>query len=449
MHRRRVCGIAGRVLLGLLLVWLAALQSARGQGVQHMLRIGLQTQESEVRLSAPQPVCVQTYCTPLLNVPADYVFVCRPTATGIGVYDTSGRLLTQADGRLQIVPNFPPPPEMDEAQYTNTPAIPLVRLLAPAQHAEGKCDRLYRGSLELDPCAGKLTVVNVVDVESYLLGVVPSEMCHTYPLEALKAQAVAARTYALKNVGRFAAQGFDLTDTASSQVYGGYCCEKPRSTRAVLDTLGVVLTSDSELIDAVYSSTCGGFTESATEAWGRPVSYLRGVADFEPEPTEPLTHPDTEAAWADYFKTVRPLHCLQPKYAHAAAFRWVKVLTRRELEDGLPPELHVGVVRRIMPLHRGYSGRITAVRLVGSQRSVDIEKELPICKAFGQLRSSAFSVDTYRDDSGAPVVFIFWGAGWGHGLGMCQVGALGLAEEGWTYDKILSFYYAGVTLEKR
>ncbi len=145
---------------------------------------------------------------------------------------------------------------------------------------------------------------------------------------------------------------------------------------------------------------------------------------------------------------MRPLHCLQPKYPHVAAFRWVKVMTRRELEEGLPAELRVGEVRRIVPLHRGFSGRITSLRLVGSQRSATIEKELPICKAFGQLRSSAFSVETYRDDRDMPVVFVFWGAGWGHGLGMCQVGAVGLADEGWSYDRILSYYYTGVTLER-
>ncbi len=443
MKWQRVYVIVGRMLVGLFLVWLAASQSARGQETQHMLHIGLQTMMSEVRLSAPQPMCVQTSCAPLLNVPAEAVLVCRPIPNGIAVYDSSGRLLTQAMGHIQLTPNVSCPPG------TAPTAIPLIRLLGPALHAEGKSDRLYRGSLELIHFGGGLTVVNVVELEDYLLGVVPSEMCAWYPLDALKAQAIAARTYALKNIGRFSAQGFDLTDTASSQVYSGYCSEDPRSTRAVVETTGMVLTYNDDLIDAVYSSTCGGYTENASEAWGHAVPYLRGIADFDQECNPTLCHPETEEAWADYFKTARPLHCLQPKYAHVASFRWVKVLTRRELEDGLPAELRVGVVRRIVPLHRGYSGRITSLRLEGSTHSVLIEKELPICKAFGQLRSSAFSVETYRDDHGTPVVFVFWGAGWGHGLGMCQVGAVGLADEGWSYDRILSFYYNGIALERR
>ena len=180
-----------------------------------------------------------------------------------------------------------------------------MRLLAPAQHADGKSDRLYRGYLELIPASGGLTVVNVVELECYLLGVVPSEMCAWYPLDALKAQAIAARTYALKNIGRFSSQGFDLTDTASSQVYGGYCSEDPHSTRAVEETTGIVLTYNGDLIDAVYSSTCGGFTECASEAWGHAVPYLRGIADFDRECNATLTHPETEDAWTDYFKTVR------------------------------------------------------------------------------------------------------------------------------------------------
>ncbi len=122
---------------------------------------------------------------------------------------------------------------------------------------------------------------------------------------------------------------------------------------------------------------------------------------------------------------------------------------RPRAEAGLPADCQVGTVRNIVPLHRGQSGRITSLRLEGADRSVTINKELTIRKAFGNLRSSAFTVDVYRDDNGVPVVFAFWGAGWGHGLGMCQVGAVGLADQGWSYEKILTNYYHGATLEKR
>ncbi len=440
MKWRAACSRYGRVLAGLLLLGLLTLQGARSQYALHIMRIGLQTMQSEVRLSAPQPVWLQTATTKLYNVPAEYVLVFRPLPNGIAVYDAWGRLMTRVNGRVQVVSQVP-----EQAGLS----VPLIRLLGPAIHSEGKSNLLYRGNMELIPSDGELTVVNEVELESYLLGVVSSEMCPWYPLEALKAQAVAARTYALKNIGRFESQGFDLTDTASSQVYGGYCAEDPRSTLAVNETAGIVLTYNGDLIDAVYSSTCGGFTESAEEAWGHAVPYLVSVDDFDAASNPALTHPTSEAEWSGYFKSIRALHCLQPKYARVSAFRWSKLLTRKELEAGLPADLQVGRVERIVPLHRGLSGRITSLRLVGTARSVVIDKELPICKAFGNLQSSAFTVDTYRDDHGVPVVFAFWGAGWGHGLGMCQVGAVGMADEGCTYDKILYFYYHGVCLDRR
>jgi SpoIID/LytB domain protein len=293
--------------------------------------------------------------------------------------------------------------------------------------------------------------VNVVNVEDYLLGVVSSEMKPSYPLEALKAQAVAARTYAVKNIGHFADQGFDMYDTPYSQVYGGYFSEDPRTTEAVRETRGEVITYHGELIDALYSSTCGGITEDAQDALGKSVPYLKSVADYT-DAKSAVTAPKTEEQWAAFFKSAPPLICLQPKYARVDAFRWVKMLTRREIEDNLPPQDRVGTLMNIVPVNRGKSGRINELRLEGTKRSVTIASELEIRNALGgsaDMRSSAFTVDTYRDDKGKPVVFALWGAGWGHGLGLCQVGAVGYAENGWSYDKILHHYYTDVTITQK
>jgi len=375
-----------------------------------------------------------------ITIPAEQALVFR-TQNGVGT-------LESPEGTLVLI--FAASVRVRPAPAVGAPDVLLIRLLGTTRHYDGKPDRPYRGAMEILPRPDGLTVVNVVDVEPYLYGVVSSEMSPGYPAEALKAQAVAARTYALKNAGRLAALGFDLDDTAACQVYGGYFSEDPRTTAAVDGTAGQVLTYGGTLIDAVYSSTCGGYTESAEEAWGRAVPYLQSVPDFVGD-ADPVVaqHPTNEAGWAAYFKVARALNCLQPKYAKPEAFRWVKLITRQELEAGLPAEDQVGAVQNIVPLHRGQSGRITALRLEGSDRSVTITKELPIRKAFGGLRSSAFTVDIYRDDNGVPVVFAFWGAGWGHALGLCQVGALGLADQGWSYDKILTYYYHGVKLEKR
>jgi len=429
-----------RLVMGFLLLGLLGLRGSEGRAQATTLRIGLQTKQAEVRLQANVPVRVETPGTDPLTLPVEQTLVFRA--------ENGGGTLSGPDGTPVLT--FTAPVQIRPAPADGAPDTPLIRLLGPTRHYDGRPDRPYRGSMEILPRTDGLTVVNVVDAEPYLYGVVSSEMSPNYPAEALKAQAVAARTYALKNVGRLAAQGFDLDDTAACQVYGGYFSEDPRATAAVDGTAAMVLTYDGRLIDAVYSSTCGGYTESAEEAWARAVPYLASVPDYLGDIDPAISrHPENEAGWAAYFKVARALNCLQPKYARPEAFRWVKLMTRKEIEAALPAECQVGAVRNIVPLHRGQSGRITALRLEGSDRGVTINKELPIRKAFGGLRSSAFTVDIYRDDNGVPVVFAFWGAGWGHGLGMCQVGAVGLADQGWSYDKILTYYYHGTNIEKR
>ena len=434
------------MMLGFLLLAVLGLRGSQGQAQTTTLRIGLQTKQAEVRLQANVPVQVQLPGADPVTLSAEQALVFR-AQTKDGKPLTGGTMQSP-DGTPVLA--FTKPVQVRPAPAEGAPDPALIRLLGPSRHYDKKADRPYRGTMEIMPRAEGLTVVNIVGVESYLYGVVSSEMSPSYPLEALKAQAVAARSYAVRNVGKWAAHGFDLDDTAASQVYGGFFSEDPRTNAAVDGTAGLVLTYDRKIIDAVYSSTCGGYTESAEEAWGRAVPYLVGIADHQGN-LDPAfaTRPTDEAGWANYFKYARAFNCLQPKYARVEAFRWVKLVTRQELEAGLPADYQVGTVQNIVPLRRGLSGRITALRLEGSDRSVTINKELPIRKAFGDLRSSAFTVDIYRDDNGVPAVFAFWGAGWGHGLGMCQVGAVGLADKGWTHDKILAHYYRGTTLEKR
>lgn len=140
-------------------------------------------------------------------------------------------------------------------------------------------EKSYRGRLEVFPnTRGALTVVNVIGLEDYVLGVVPNELSPGgYPaIEALKAQAVAARTYAVKNINQFASQGFDLLPTTRSQVYGGLSTEHPLSTRAVVETRGIVATYQGEAINALYTSTCGGRTENVENIFNDPTPYLRG-----------------------------------------------------------------------------------------------------------------------------------------------------------------------------
>ena len=139
--------------------------------------------------------------------------------------------------------------------------------------------RWYRGKLMIRNIGGKLTVVNDVELEDYLKGVVPSEMPSSWEFEALKAQAIAARSYALANLGKQAKYGYDLKDNTEDQAYGGASKETNRTTKAVEDTTGLVLTYDMKIIPAYYSASAGGMTN--TNAWGANVPYLHSVFSFD------------------------------------------------------------------------------------------------------------------------------------------------------------------------
>ena len=438
-----------RGILTLLLLIIVLATGAQGQHLPVMMRIGLQTKQPVVRLLGELPLRLCATGSKPLDFPAGTTLTFNAKDGGMVVSDATGRELLTASAALQLQ-SLPPvaPPANPPAMLPAAQRPPLIDLLGPTRHYDGKPDRPYRGAFEICPHSEGLTVVNVLNIEDYLLGVVSSEMRFDYPLEALKAQAVAARTYAEKNIGRCGALGYDLDDTPGCQVYGGFFSEDPHTTQAVRETAGMVITYKAQLIDAVYASNSGGITESAEEAWGKPVPYLVSVPDGPTAGEDPVTTPLNEKDWALYLKVVHNWFGLAPDFARVESYRWVKLLTRTELEAGLPAKYQVGTVLAITPLHRGASGRITDMRLTGSNGSVEIKTEASIKNAFGKLRSSAFTIDTYYDDNGVPVVFALWGAGWGHGIGLCQVGAVSLAKQGWTFQQIIKYYYKGVSIEE-
>ena len=139
----------------------------------------------------------------------------------------------------------------------------------------------YRGDLIIQNKNGKITVINDVDIENYLKGVIPSEMPTSWDVEAHKAQAIAARSYALANLGKRASKGYDLNDTPSDQAYGGASAENRGTTKAVNDTRGIVLTHNQKIISAFYTASAGGKTKSASAAWGGNVPYLRSVPSYD------------------------------------------------------------------------------------------------------------------------------------------------------------------------
>lgn len=169
--------------------------------------------------------------------------------------------------------------KLDDGRYYNTGSDYLI--MACSNGFVSAKDKWYRGNLIIKKNDGDLSVINDVGLEDYLLGVVPAEMPASWNLEALKAQAVISRSYALANLGKRSALGFDLKDTSEDQVYNGASGEKERSSKAVIDTKGRVLVYQGKIINAYYCASAGGRTKLASEAWYRDLPYIRSVYSYD------------------------------------------------------------------------------------------------------------------------------------------------------------------------
>jgi len=171
---------------------------------------------------------------------------------------------------------------LDDGRFYNTGTDYLIITSAPTGFVSTK-EKWYRGNLIIKKTDDGLVVINDIGLEDYLLGVVPSEMPSSWDIEALKAQAIAARSYALANLGKRSALGFDLKDTAEDQVYKGASSEKDRTTKAVLDTKGKVLVYQGKIINACYCASAGGKTKLASEVWNKEVPYIHSVLSYDDE----------------------------------------------------------------------------------------------------------------------------------------------------------------------
>jgi len=313
---------------------------------------------------------------------------------------------------------------------------------------ERREDRTYQGVLEISVGKdGALQVTEFVDLETYLTGVVPSEMPASWPEAALQVQAVAARTETLAKMGaRHVADGFDLCSTVHCQAYGGLTKRAPPTTAVVEATRGEVLMEGSRPVDAVYSMNCGGHTENVENVWSLLAEPdLRGKLDAV-DGHQGLPSPIGENEIVRWVTTKPDVSCSVS--SRPENFRWTKTYRADELDALVAAKIHVGNVLDIVPLDRGVSGRLKGVKVVGTRGEKIVRKELAIRSLFGGLFSAAFIVEIERDGSGKPVSFTFVGAGRGHGVGMCQDGARGLASRGATYRQILTHYYTGAEIVK-
>ncbi len=286
---------------------------------------------------------------------------------------------------------------------------------------------------------GTLAVVNAVPEDRLLAGLVPAEIFPGSPDEALKAQAVAARGELLTKIGtRHAGDPYRLCSQTHCQVYSGAGKETPRTSAAVVATRGEVLfTPDAQdMVDTVYSASCGGHSEHNENVWPdmHPMPALRGHRDGA---ADTFAAGITEANVARFIAEAPRSWCGVAKVGVTDRFRWTATRSPADLT-----KLGVGELRAIEVLDRGVSGRARAIQVIGSARTDVIRGELRIRQAFGGLRSSLFVVSV----SGGSAVFR--GAGFGHGVGLCQTGSIGMAEAGKKYKEILQHYYPGSVLRK-
>ena len=299
---------------------------------------------------------------------------------------------------------------VDGFRFGNEAFVGQTLVIEPIRDRELFLDETrFRGNITLRKSKnGLMYAVNRLDIESYLYGVLPHEVAPWWPMEALKSQAVAARTYAYYQTQVSRTHEYDVKSGTSSQMYGGSTTERFRSKRAVDHTEGQILTYKGKVFPAYFHATCAGVTAGAKELWNIDLPPIAGG--------------------------VKCGYCrLSPH------FYWQAKVPLSVLESKLKQKEHpVGRVLKIEPVTQTPSGRVGSVRIKGTeQEAVIAAKDLRVLIGGDLMRSTDFTVEVKEDYAE------FHGKGWGHGVGLCQWGALGQSLVGRSYKDILSFYYPG------
>lgn len=360
-------------------------------------------------------------------------------------------------------------------------------------HWERKERQTFQGMLRLVVESDKICAINELPVEAYLASVISSEMSATSSLELLKAHAVISRSWLLaqmhkrqegtesgtNNFFSFVKKDdelvrwydredhtiFDVCADDHCQRYQGITRANNRHVEEALrQTRGQVLLSEGKICDARFGKCCGGVTEEYQYCWeNSPKPYLRSVRDLIQGKGSPIDLTQEEEA-RRWIQSEPPSFCnTQDKtvlrqvlndYDQETSdfYRWHKDYTQEELSKLISGKLKMdfGKIVDLIPLERGQSGRISRLRIVGTKLTFTIGKELEIRRALSEshLYSSAFVVDKLDVENGIPQKFHLVGAGWGHGVGLCQIGAAVMGAEGYRYDQILLHYYQGAEIKK-
>lgn len=352
-------------------------------------------------------------------------------------------------------------------------------------HWERKEDQVFQGNLILVARgADTIAIINEISLEDYLVSVISSEMSGTAPHEFLKVHSIISRSWLLAALNRknttkgiehccgagefirwYNREDHDIFDVCADdhcQRYQGITkIISGVAADAVAKTRGIVLAYGDEVCDARYFKACGGVTENYETAWEEtPVPYLVSISD-SPITFSPVVSEDRAAEWIsgspDVYCNTKDAELLAeilPGFDRETKqfFRWKVEYSRDQLEEIIRQKsgIDFGTLYDLTPLERGPSGRIKRLRITGSKQNIVIGKELEIRRWLSSthLYSSAFIVSLQKGQDGQPERFIFNGAGWGHGVGLCQIGAAVMAKKGFTADEILGHYFTGAEIRK-
>lgn len=304
----------------------------------------------------------------------------------------------------------------------------------------GTEDRQYRGLMELYPAGSRsFHIINILNLEEYLFSVVPAEMPAWWPDEAIKAQTIAARSYAISNMGRHRNRNYDLCDTVHCAAYNGIKSETERSNKLILETLGEVAKYNNQVINTVFSSNSGGYSEKSLEIWGNDLPYLQGANNLldtsyqfplEPYELEKWLREETES----YSNT---------SFAGNNTYRWLKILG----SDYFAEKYNLEELLDIVAVKRSIGGTVGEVIIKGKERELVVKGD-NIRSALGGLKSNRFISEKIYSPEGKLEKIIFYGSGWGHHVGMDQTAAAEMARRGINYKDIIQHFYQDSFIEK-
>ena len=358
-------------------------------------------------------------------------------------------------------------------------------------HWERQEEQTFIGTLKLISDVENVIAVNVLPVEDYLVSVISSEMSATSSLEFLKSHAIISRSWLLaqienrdkKTVHKSLQQNiqddkdclirwydredhtlFDVCADDHCQRYQGITkASNPSVAKAVKETEGMVLMYGNEICDARFSKCCGGVSETFDTCWeDKDYPYLQPVSDNTDNQTIPdLSIEENAEKWIrstpEAFCDTHDVNVLRQilnNYDQETTdfYRWKVEYSQKETSELIHRKTGIdfGEIKDLIPMQRGKSGRISKLKIVGTRRSMVIGKELEIRRALSEshLFSSAFVVDKTDVTDSVPSEFTITGAGWGHGVGLCQIGAAVMGEKGYSYNKILLHYYRNAEIRK-